>query len=95
MIAFLFKPAPFPVTSNIWWGIVSWLLIIAAVMIVVGESLALLGVRNFSFYTYYIRWEVPRPVLITLIALFAALAAFIVWHFGWGRTVVTGPNHGL
>lgn len=90
-----FRSLPFPVTSNIWWTAVVWLLILVALMIFVGEMLALAGVKNFSFFTYFIRYELSHRTQIIILVFWVAFTAFLVWHFGWGHGIKTGPNHGL
>jgi hypothetical protein len=82
----------FPVTSDIWWTVVVYLLGTAGVMIVVGELLAIFHVRNFTFFTYYIRFLAPRHVLVASVLGFLGLAIFLVIHFIDGHGYVVGPN---
>jgi len=82
----------FPETSVIWWTVVSGLLILAAILFVIGESLWGFGVRNFTAYTWFIRYSIPRPVLIGLAIGLAGLGVFVGIHFGFGKGWKTGPN---
>jgi hypothetical protein len=82
----------FPVTSDVWWTVVSALGILFFALFMVGESLWLLGVRNFTAYTWYIRYSIPRPLLITLAISFFGLGVFVLIHFVWGHGWKTGPN---
>lgn len=82
----------FPVTSDIWWTVVVYLLALSALLIVVGETLAIFHVRNFTFFTYYVRFLAPRHVLIASVLGFLGLAIFLVIHFIFGHGYVVGPN---
>lgn len=82
----------FPLTSDIYWTVVSTLLVLLALMILVGELLAIFHVRNFTFYTYYIRYSVTHFWLIVISSAFFALGVFVLIHFIWGHGFKTGPN---
>ena len=69
----------FPVTSNLYWGIGS---ILFLAWFWVGEGLWMAGAKNFSAYTYFLRFVIPRPWMI---ALAISFAAFIVIHFAFGK----------
>lgn len=82
----------FPVTSDIWWTVVIALLALDILLAIVGESLWLLGVKNFTALTWFVRYSIPRPWLIALLVIFSGFMTFLVWHFGWGKGWKTGPN---
>jgi hypothetical protein len=84
--------SPFPSTSDIWWTVTTGFGFLFLLSFAIGESLWGAGVKNFTAYTWFIRYNVSRPVLIALVVIFAVAAAFLVWHFGWGKGWKTGPN---
>lgn len=82
----------FPTTSDIYWTVVSLLLVLTATLILFGELAAVFGVRNFTFYTYYIRYSVTHRWLVVITSAFLALGIFTLIHFIWGHGFVIGPN---
>jgi hypothetical protein len=82
----------FPETSVVWWTVVVYTLALAGVLIAVGEILALCHVRNFTFFTYYVRYLAPRHVLVASVIGFLGLAIFVLIHFIWGSGWKVGPN---
>jgi hypothetical protein len=82
----------FPTTSDIYWTVVSAGLVLLAAMILTGELLAIFHVRNFVFFTYYIRYSVTHKWLIVISSAFLALGIFVLIHFVWGHGFKIGPN---
>lgn len=83
MIEWLKSHYTFPITSDLYWLIGSVLFL---AWFWAGELAWIFGVKNFDAYTWWIRETIPRPWLIGITIGFAA---FIVWHFAYGKGV--GP----
>ncbi len=69
-----------------------YLLVFTGILIAVGEILAVCHVRNFTFFTYYVRYLAPRHVLVASVIGFLGLAVFVLIHFIWGSGWKAGPN---
>lgn len=82
----------FPYTSVVYWTVFVYVLCLLALQLLVGEVLALFRVRNFTFFTYYVRYLAPRHVLVPCVIGFLCLAVFVLIHFIWGHGYATGPN---
>jgi hypothetical protein len=82
----------FPKTSDIYWTVFVYGLALLGLQLLVGELLAIFHVRNFTFFTYYVRYLAPRHVLVASVIGFMGLAIFVLIHFIWGHGYKVGPN---